>query len=120
MQFYQLGFFSPQMAEQSLLCLQMMDFDGKDKIMQGIQRNAIMQQQLMFYLQAAANTSADPRVRAQAQMDMQAMGIAEPMVPVQAQGGSGKRVEADSTGGLKQEPTIVKSARERAANAPQA
>ena len=119
LQFYQLGFFSPQMAEQSLLCLQMMDFDGKDKIMQGVQRNAIMQQQLMFYLQAAANTSADPRVRAQAQMDMQAMGIAEPTVPVQ--GGSGKRVEADGTGGLKQEePTIVKSARERAANAPQA
>lgn len=120
LQFYQLGFFSPQMAEQSLLCLQMMDFDGKDKIMQGVQRNAIMQQQLMFYLQAAANTSADPRVRAQAQMDMQAMGIAEPTVPVPVQG-SGKRVETDSTGGIKQEePTVVKSARERAANAPQA
>ena len=119
LQFYQLGFFNPQMAEQSLLCLQMMDFDDKDKIMQGIQRNAIMKQQLLFYLQAA-NTSADPRVRAQAQMDMQAMGIAEPTVPVQAQG-SGKQVETDSTGGLKQEePTIVKNARERATNAPQA
>lgn len=116
LQFYQLGFFNPQMAEQSLLCLQMMDFDGKDKIMQGVQKNAIMQQQLLFYLQAAAATSADPNVRAQAAMDMQSMGLATPT----ATGGKTEITQTDNTGGVQQdEPGIVKNARERAAGAAQ-
>ena len=120
LQFYQLGFFSPQMAEQSLLCLQMMDFDGKDKIIQGVQKNAIMQQQLMFYLQAAANTSMDPNVRAQAAMDMQAMGMQAPLMTAATAEDTGKMPETDSTGSLKtEEPGIVKNARQRASSAAQ-
>ena len=34
LQFFQLGFFNPQLKDQALLCLEMMDFDGKDRIMQ--------------------------------------------------------------------------------------
>ena len=30
LQFFQLGFFNPQMTDQTLMCLEMMDFDGKD------------------------------------------------------------------------------------------
>lgn len=37
-EFYQLGFFNPEMAQQSLVCLEMMDFEGKDKIVQQIQQ----------------------------------------------------------------------------------
>ena len=37
-EFYQLGFFNPEMAQQSLACLEMMDFEGKDKIVQQIQQ----------------------------------------------------------------------------------
>ena len=33
LQFYKLGFFNPQMAEQALLCLGMMEFDGRDAMM---------------------------------------------------------------------------------------
>ena len=36
LQFFRLGFFDPQLAAQALLCLEMMDFDGKEKIMQRI------------------------------------------------------------------------------------
>lgn len=39
LQFYNAGFFNPQMAEQALICLDMMDFDRKDTVMQKIARN---------------------------------------------------------------------------------
>lgn len=36
LQFYQLGFFDPARAAQAILCLDMMDFDGKDELKQKI------------------------------------------------------------------------------------
>ena len=39
-QFFQLGFFDPARAEQALQCMQMMDFDGKDELMQRIAAGA--------------------------------------------------------------------------------
>jgi hypothetical protein len=51
---YQLGFFNPQLAEQSMTALELMDFDGeekvKDKVQQGqtlMNQLAAMQQQLV-------------------------------------------------------------------------
>lgn len=46
-QLYQLGFFNPQMADQALLALDMMDFDRKEMLMQKISQNGTMYQQLM-------------------------------------------------------------------------
>ena len=37
-EFYGLGFFNPEMAQQSMVCLEMMDFEGKDRIVQQIQQ----------------------------------------------------------------------------------
>ena len=48
LQFYSAGFFNPQMADQALACLDMMDFDGKDSIMQKIQQNQMMFQMMMM------------------------------------------------------------------------
>lgn len=53
LQFYQMGFFSPQMADQALACLQMMDFTHKDEIIQRIQQNVTLQQQLLMWQQLA-------------------------------------------------------------------
>ncbi len=39
LQFFKLGFFNPEMAPQAMLCLEMMDFDGKDAIMGRIAQN---------------------------------------------------------------------------------
>ena len=36
LQLLKLGFFNPQLANQALLCLEMMDFDGKDRVMSRI------------------------------------------------------------------------------------
>ena len=40
LQFFKLGFFNPAMAEQALATLDMMDFDGRDRLMQRIAANA--------------------------------------------------------------------------------
>ena len=53
LQFFQLGFFNPQTVDQSLMCLEMMDFDDKDIIMQKISQMGTMYQKLMQYMQLA-------------------------------------------------------------------
>lgn len=53
LQFFGAGFFNPQMADQALACLEMMDFDGKDQIMQRISQNGTLWQQLMIAQQQA-------------------------------------------------------------------
>ena len=40
LQFFQLGFFRPEMEAQALACLDMMDFDGKQQILQRIRSGA--------------------------------------------------------------------------------
>ena len=50
-QFYQSGFFNPQLADQALACLEMMDFDRKEFIMQKISQNGGMLQQMMMLAQ---------------------------------------------------------------------
>lgn len=52
-QFFQLGFFNPQMTDQALMCLDMMEFDGKDGIMQKVAQNGTMFQKLLQYMQLA-------------------------------------------------------------------
>lgn len=53
LQFYNLGFFNPNMTDQALACCYMMDFDGKDTVMQMINYNGTMAQQLATYQQYA-------------------------------------------------------------------
>lgn len=51
LQFYGAGFFNPQMSDQALACLEMMDFDRKEFIMQKIAQNGTMYQQLLMMQQ---------------------------------------------------------------------
>ena len=53
LQFYQLGFFSPGQADQALSCMSMMEFDGKDELMQRLAYNGSMQQELARFQQYA-------------------------------------------------------------------
>ena len=48
LQFFQTGFFNPQIADQALAAIEMMDFDRKDFIMQRIIQNAMQYQQSMM------------------------------------------------------------------------
>ena len=52
------GFFNPQMADQALACIDMMDFEGKEKVVQRIQNNSTLYQQVMMLQQQVAQLSA--------------------------------------------------------------
>ena len=60
MQFYTAGFFDPVRAEQALACLEMMDFDRKDFVMQSVVRNAIAMERRSMAPAAMAERSAEP------------------------------------------------------------
>ncbi|MDD3369132.1 MAG: hypothetical protein PHP50_09645 [Lachnospiraceae bacterium] len=51
--FYNAGFFNPQMVDQAMGCLQMMDFNKKNDIMQRIAKNGTLQEMLIKYQQLA-------------------------------------------------------------------
>ncbi len=47
MEFYHAGFFNPQYADQVSACLEMMDFQGKQSVLQKVQQNGGMYQQML-------------------------------------------------------------------------
>lgn len=57
-QFFQLGFFNPQMTDQALMCIEMMEFDGKEELTQKIARNGTMFQRLVQYMSLALQLAA--------------------------------------------------------------
>lgn len=48
LQFFGAGFFNPQLSDQALACLDMMDFDRKQFVMQKIAQNGNMYQQILM------------------------------------------------------------------------
>ena len=77
LQFYQLGFFSPDAVDQTMLCLEMMDFDGKDGIMQRVAQQGTMRDKLGQYMQLAltlAAKAAPEMVQGLSQDILQTMG----------------------------------------------
>ena len=119
MQFFKMGFFNPQMTDQALLCLEIMDFDGKDGIMQKISQMGTMFDKLMQYMQLALMLSqvAAPQYVEQIAMDMQTMGGGA--MP-QMGGGAPQMMQSDNIAGIPQkEHGVVKNARAKAQNASQ-
>jgi hypothetical protein len=51
--FYNSGFFNPEMTDQALACLNMMDFTKKEEVMQRIQANGTLAERLLQYQQLA-------------------------------------------------------------------
>lgn len=80
---YSMGFFNPQLAQQSLAALQIMEFDGKDQVTQSIQQGQtllnLLQQVTMERDMLAARLGILPA-------DSQKAGVASPSP---ASGGSG-------------------------------
>ena len=110
LQFFQLGFFNPQMVDQALSTLDMMDFDGKDSIIQKIQENADLQQRLIEWQQLALALADryDPVMgEGLAQQILQEGGQAVP----QASAADTQKPEIST--GEAQEPKIVENARKK-------
>ena len=120
LQFFQMGFFNPQMVDQSLMCLEMMDFDDKDAIMQKIAQMGTMHQKLLQYMQLAMNLAAtvNPMLAQQIAQDVIATngGAAIPMG-----GGVNPNIAmSDNIGGIpKKEHAIVRNARQQSNEASQ-
>ena len=119
LQFFQLGFFNPQLTDQALMCLEIMDFDGKDDIMQKVARNGTMFQKLLQYMQMAlifAQAVKPDMVPGISQDIMQTMGASGGSTA----GGSAKMYQSDNIAGIgKKESTRMANARSRSNEASQ-
>jgi len=119
LQFFQHGFFNPQMTDQTLMCLEIMDFDGKDGIMQKVAKMGTMYQKLLQYMQLALTLAqaVDPMAAEQIGQDiMQTMGGGAAPVG----GGKAQMFQSDNIKGLgKNESTRVANARSRSNEASQ-
>lgn len=120
LQFFQLGFFNPQITDQALMCLDMMEFDGKDGIMQKVSQQGTMFQKLIQYMQLALVLTNEVRpdmVQGISQDIMQTLGASGSSM---VDGASAKMFESDHIAGIgKEEPGIVQNARERSSEASQ-
>jgi hypothetical protein len=118
LQFFGAGFFNPQIADQALACLDMMDFDRKEFIMQKISENGGMYQMMMMMqqqmvgmateLDALKGTAFAPQMMAQ--MGMQA--------PAPMGGGAVNAEKTEALGGEAGggEAANTKKARQRVAD----
>ena len=123
LQFYQAGFFNPQMADQALACLDMMDFDRKHFIMQKIAENGGMYQQMLMMqqqmLMLAQMVDQDRGTNIAEQMAAGIMG-GSPVAPVDGNmGGQAPAAKVEETealgGNEKKEASNTKKARQRVA-----
>ena len=120
LQFFQMGFFNPQLTDQALICLDMMDFDGKDGVMQKVSQNGTMFQKLVQYMQLALMLAqkAAPELVQQIGQDfmMTTGGGGAPTMG----GGAPQMMQSDNIAGIpKKEHGVVTNAREKSQNASQ-
>jgi hypothetical protein len=131
LQFMQTGVFNPQQTDQTLMMLDMMDFKGKDELVQKVQGMGTMQDTLVQVGQIALALAQqyNPAVAQQLGLILQgvAADIGAPMMQQMAGGGGkaategliGKPMSDDATQAPQnaKENGIVRNARERVANA---
>ena len=117
LQFFGAGFFNPQIADQALACLDMMDFDRKHFIMQKIAQNGGMYQQMMMMQQqmvALAQMVDASRGSNIAEQLMAQFSGGAPVAPID--GGALANVdETEALGDDKGEASNTKKARQRVA-----
>ena len=96
---YQMGFFAPSNADAALAALDMMDFDGIEKVRQRVQENGTLYTQLQQAMQQLQQLTAI--IDQQNGTDMSAMAGAAAQAAGRAGGGSGGETAAKtSTNGL--------------------
>ncbi len=114
--FFKMGFFNPQMTDQALMCLELMDFDSKDTVMQKVAQNGTMWQKLIQYMQMSlmlAQMARPDMVPGISQDIMGTMGVsAAPMA------NNVSLPDSENISG-KKEPANVARAKQRSADASQ-
>ncbi len=123
--FYNMGFFNPQNDIQSLAALNMLEFEGKEKVIETIQKNGQMQRILTEYVPMMLSAVAVlDRIQGtnNAAMIGRAFGIEMPTAPIAAEGAPVKTekttdiAKTDSMGqSVRGEHHVVEKAKERSA-----
>ena len=110
--FYNARFFDPQMTDQALACLNMMDFNKKEEIMQRISENGTLSELLLMYQQMALQfaTKLDPKLGEQVANQILSQG-GQP-IPQQMNAESTGVGDANKDG--KKEHAFVEKARKNA------
>ncbi len=117
LQFYNAGFFNPQLADQALACLDMMDFDRKQFVMQKIEQNGTMYQQIQMLQQQMLQLGA--MVDARGGGGEVTAGLLQQFGTAPAAAGRAAGAEkTEALGGEGEtEPSSTKKARQRVADA---
>ena len=120
LQFFGAGFFNPQIADQALACLDMMDFDRKQFIMQKIAQNGGMYQQMMAMQQQMimlAKMVDQTRGSNIAEQLMAQFSGGAPVAPIDGTNPAQKVEETEALGGKEgtKEASNTKKARQRVA-----
>ena len=117
LQFFQLGFFNPRMTDQTLMCLDLMEFDGKDELMQKISRQGTIFEKLTQYMQLAlmlASKTQPDMVDGISQDIMATLGV----TPSAAVGASMPEEQSHTTGNPSEDKRM-QNARKQSAEAAQ-
>lgn len=116
LQFFNLGFFNPQMADMAVMALDMMDFDGKDMLINKISQQGLMYQQLLqtqqMCMQLCQRIDSDEGTNLAEQYSAAVMGSAQE-IGTQPQADSAI-TQTDDLGNLDTENKIVSDARAQA------
>ncbi len=120
LQLYSAGFFAPNNADAALACLDMMDFDRKDFVVQKVQRNGTLLERLMQVQQIAVQlaTALDAREGTRLAPEMAAnFGMLPSTTPGNPEVGEQTAKSQPALGGENSgESFVTKNARSRVAN----
>jgi hypothetical protein len=120
LQFYQLGFFRPDMVDQALMTLGMMEFEGKPELVRKISQQGTLYQKCIQYMQMAlalAQKCAPEMVEGLSQDIMMTMGGG---APAGISAAKPEMFQSDNiSGASKEEPANVEKARKKASQASQ-
>ena len=85
LQFYNLQFFNPQNVDQALACIEMMDFDGKDEVIQRIEKNGGLLQVCtqLFQIAFGMAQAFDPNMIPQIMQLGVGAGVIDPQMAAQ-------------------------------------
>ena len=116
-EFYNLGFFNPAMVDQSMMAMQMMDFDGKEEMLQMISKNGTMYQKLQT-LQSVTMQLAEtlkPEDRDAVMQGLVQQGLLDGnMMPKSIGGNAGGAPAMNSLGAVEGGGSVVEKARSAA------
>lgn len=99
MTLYNLGIFNHQMSDQAMMLLDLMDFDGKDELMQKVSQNGTLMQQMAMYQQIALQLAQQYDPAMAEQLAQSIMSGADAQQAAHIPGGGRVRVNEDGGAG---------------------